>query len=263
MKTIERFLRFFGAPVVSFLRDIGMMGTFLSSTVYHTVAPPYKPRLAVKQIWFVGYLSLTVILLTGAFAGMVLALQIFYTLRKFGAEAMLGPAIALSLIRELGPVFAALMITGRAGSAITAEIGIMCISEQIDALHVMALNPVRYVIAPNFIAALVSFPLLTAIFDVIGIYGGYLVGVKLLGVSSGVYFGEMRNFVLMEDIRIGFYKALAFAVIVSWICCYKGYTVGKRSGFGAQAVSKATTEAVVTSSVSVLLFDYIIGSFFV
>jgi phospholipid/cholesterol/gamma-HCH transport system permease protein len=263
INVIKRFFRFFGAPVVALLRELGMMGTFLANTVYYTVLPPFKLRLAVRQLWFVGYLSLTVILLTGAFAGMVLALQIFYTLRKFGAEAMLGPAIALSLIRELGPVLAALMVTGRAGSAITAEIGIMSISEQIDALHVMALNPMRYVIVPNFVAALISFPLLTAIFDVVGIYGGYLVGVKLLGVSSGVYFGEMRNFVLMEDIWVGFYKALAFAVIVSWICCYKGYSVGRRSGFGAQAVSKATTEAVVTSSVSVLLADYIIGSFFV
>lgn len=125
---------------------------------------------------------------------MVLALETFYAMRKFGAEALLGPTVALSMIRELGPVISALMITARAGSALTAEIGIMRITEQIDALELMALNPYRYLIVPNILAGLISFPLLAALFDVVGIYGGYLVGVKLLGLSPGTYFGEMRNF---------------------------------------------------------------------
>jgi len=197
-----------------------------------------------------------VILLTGSFTGMFLALQLFYTLRKFGSEALLGPAIALSLIRELGPVLSALMITGRAGSALTAEIGMMRISEQIDALTAMALNPMRYLIVPNIVAGIIVFPLLTSIFDLIGIYGGYFVGVNLLGVGSGTYFSQMQNFVVMEDIRIGLYKSASFGVIVSWICCYKGFY----TGYGAEGVSKSTTEAVVASSILILIWDYFIGS---
>jgi len=190
--------------------------------------------------------------LVGAFTGMVLGLQGYYTLNKFGATAMLGPAVALSLIREIGPVLCALVITGRAGSAMAAEIGIMRITDQIDSLSVMALNPVKYLITPNILAGLITFPLLTAIVDVIGIYGGYVVGVQLLGVGAGGYFGEMQNFVGMYDIKIGFYKSLSFGLIMSWICCYKGF----HTGFGAEGVSKAMTEAVVMSSVWILICDY-------
>jgi phospholipid/cholesterol/gamma-HCH transport system permease protein len=197
-----------------------------------------------------------VILLTGSFTGMVLALQLFYILRKFGSEALLGPGIALSLIRELGPVLSALMVTGRAGSALTAEIGMMRISEQIDALTAMALNPIRYLIVPNIVAAIIVFPLLVAIFDVIGIYGGYVVGVEILGISSGTYFSLMEDYVNMEDIMVGLYKSLSFGVIVSWVCCYKGFY----TGYGAKGVSKSTTEAVVLSSILILVWDYILGS---
>lgn len=197
-----------------------------------------------------------VILLTGSFTGMVLALQLFYILRKFGSDALLGPGIALSLIRELGPVLSALMITGRAGSALTAEIGMMRITEQIDALTAMALNPMRYLIVPNIVAALIAFPLLVAIFDLIGIFGGYLVGVKILGISSGTYFSLMEDYVVMEDITVGLYKSLSFGLIVSWICCYKGFY----TGYGAEGVSKSTTEAVVLCSIVILIWDYFLGS---
>jgi len=197
-----------------------------------------------------------VIILTGSFTGMVLALQLFYILRKFGSEALLGSGIALSLLRELGPVLAALMITGRAGSALTAEIGMMRITEQIDALTAMALNPMRYLIVPNIVAALIAFPLLVAIFDLIGIFGGYLVGVKLLGISSGRYFSLMEDYVVMEDIMVGLYKSLSFGLIVSWICCYKGFY----TGYGAEGVSKSTTEAVVLCSIMILIWDYFLGS---
>ncbi|KJR42879.1 ABC transporter permease [Candidatus Magnetoovum chiemensis] len=257
-------IRNIGDSFLSFISRVGAAGIFMYNCMAFTIIPPFKWKPFIRQLWFQGYMSISVILMTGAFAGMVLALQFFYTLRKFGAESLLGPAIAISLIRELGPVFTALMITGRAGSAITSEIGIMRISEQIDAIYVMALNPYKYVVVPNFLAALVAFPLLTAFFDVIGIYGGYFVAVKLLGLSSGFYFGEMKSIVELNDIMIGFYKSFCFAFIVSWICCYKGFTVGKGStGFGARAVSKATTDAVVLSSVSILLWDYILGSFFI
>jgi len=173
---------------------------------------------------------------------------------------LLGPAVALSLIRELGPVLSALMVTGRAGSALSAEIGIMRISEQIDALATMALNPIRYLVVPNIVAAMIVFPLLAAIFDVIGIYGGYVVSVELLGLSPGTYFSQMEHFVDMEDIRIGFYKSLSFGILVSWICCYKGYFAGYGRGYGAEGVSRATTEAVVLSSVLILIWDYFLGS---
>lgn len=194
--------------------------------------------------------------LTGAFTGMVLALETFYAMRKFGAEALLGPTVALSMIRELGPVISALMITARAGSALTAEIGIMRITEQIDALELMALNPYRYLIVPNILAGLISFPLLAALFDVVGIYGGYLVGVKLLGLSPGTYFGEMRNFVDLQEILHGTYKSLTFGLLVTWVCCYCGYY----TGYGAEGVSKATTRAVVASSVLILIGDYVLTS---
>jgi len=197
-----------------------------------------------------------VIFLTGAFAGMVLSLQGFYTLNRFGSAALLGPMVALSLIKELGPVLTALMVTGRAGSAITAEIGIMRISEQIDALELMGLNPFRYLVVPKLLAGIIVLPLLTAIFNVVGIFGGYLVGGKLLGVSAGIYFGEMANYVDMQDILGGIYKSLTFGVLITWVCCYKGYY----SGFGAEGVSKATTQAVVISSVLILIWDYFMTS---
>lgn len=249
-------MRILGAWALSAVGRLGNIFTFLANALYFVFAPPFKFGLLLRQIRFFGNKSMVIILLTGSFTGMVLALQLFYTLRKFGSDALLGPAIALSLIRELGPVLSALMVTGRAGSALTAEIGIMRISEQIDALTAMALNPMRYLIVPNIVAAVIVFPLLAAIFDLIGIYGGYAVAVKLLGMSEGTYFSQIETFVEMKDIRIGLYKSLSFGVIVSWICCYKGFN----TGYGAEGVSKATTEAVVLSSVLILIWDYFIGS---
>ena len=186
---------------------------------------------------------------------MVMALQGFYTLNRFGSEAFLGPMVALSLIKELGPVLSGLMVTGRAGSAITAEIGIMRISDQIDAIELMGLNPLRYLVVPNLIAGIIALPLLTAIFDVVGIFGGYMVGVKILGVGVGTYFGEMANHVDMKDVVEGIYKSLCFGVIITWICCFQGYYTGIR-GRGTEDVSKATTRAVVLSSVLILVWDY-------
>ncbi|MCX8030102.1 MAG: MlaE family lipid ABC transporter permease subunit [Thermodesulfovibrionales bacterium] len=247
-----------GKRTIVFIRTAGHMFIFLMKSLCYIFIPPFKFKLFLKQIKFIGNKSLLVIALIGTFTGMVLALQIFYTLRKFGSEAMLGPAVALSLIRELGPVLSALTVTGRAGSAITAEIGIMRITEQIDALIAMALNPYRYLIVPNIAAAFVVFPLLTAIFDVIGILGGYIVGVKLLGLSSGTYFSQMKQYVDIVDIEIGLYKSICFGLIVSWISCYKGFY----TSFGAEGVSKSTTEAVVLSSVFILISDYLIGSFY-
>ena len=253
---MRRFLKAIGAQAIVQLKTIGHMFIFLMNAIYLIFVPPFKFRLLLRQIRFFGNKSMLVILLTGSFTGMVLALQLFYILRKFGSEALLGSGIALSLLRELGPVLAALMITGRAGSALTAEIGMMRITEQIDALTAMALNPIRYLIVPNIIAALIAFPLLVAIFDLIGIFGGYLVGVKLLGISSGTYFSLMEDYVEMEDIMVGLYKSLSFGLIVSWICCDKGFY----TGYGAEGVSKSTTEAVVLCSIIILIWDYFLGS---
>src|SRR5512145_1026480 len=181
-----------GTRVLLPVRVMGKMMIFLCASLASAAIPPVPLRHVVNQVHFIGVKSLSVIILTASFTGMVLGLQGYYTLRQFAAEGLLGSAVALSLIRELGPVLSALMVTGRAGSALTAEIGIMRIGEQINALESMGIDPVRHLVSPRVLGALISVPLLTAIFDVVGIMGGYLVGVKLLGLNQGVYFGQME-----------------------------------------------------------------------
>jgi phospholipid/cholesterol/gamma-HCH transport system permease protein len=201
-----------------------------------------------------------VIFFTALSSGMVLGLQGYYSLHKFGAEGMLGSAVSLTLIMELGPVLTALMVAGRAGSAMCAEIGIMRISEQIDALECMAIDPFRYLISPKFLAVLISVPLLTAMFDVVGIFGGYLAGVKLMGVNSGSFFAGMQQSVTNHDLYLGVIKSFVFALLLVWVCTGRGYFVQqiRGAGFGAESVSKVTTQAVVMSSISVLIFDYLL-----
>jgi phospholipid/cholesterol/gamma-HCH transport system permease protein len=245
-----------GRRTIDVVEALGRFGTFFGVAVGLLFTPPFKWRAFIGRIHYVGFNSLLIILLTGTFTGMVLGLQIYFTLSRFGSEAYLGPAVALSIIRELGPVLSALMVTGRAGSALTAEIGIMRITEQIDALTVMALNPMRYLVVPSLLAGLITFPMMTALFDVVGIFGGYLVGVQLLGLSEGTYFGEMRTFVDMKDIMTGFWKSLSFGVIVTWVATYKGFHVGH----GAEGVARATTQSVVLASVLILVWDYFMGS---
>ncbi|MBW1679944.1 MAG: ABC transporter permease [Deltaproteobacteria bacterium] len=255
-----KFIRKLGAWTLLYTDRMGVMGVFLGKAFFYAVIPPLKMLRVLKQIRFIGFQSMVVILLTGCFSGMVLGFQGFYSLSRFGSDAFLGPMVGLALIKELGPVITALMVTGRAGSAITAEIGIMRISEQIDALELMGLNPYRYLVVPNLVAAVISLPLLSAVFDVVGIYGGYLTGGKLLGVGAGVYFGEMANYVEMADVLEGLYKSLSFGIIIAWVCCYKGFYTSIFTGFGAEGVSKATTQAVVMSSVLVLIWDYFMTS---
>jgi len=250
-------VRHLGAAALRTVANAGRSGVFLFLSVLYACTPPWKAGRILRRIQFLGYQSLPVVILTGAFTGMVLALQGFYALNRFGSDAFLGPLVALSLIRELGPVLTALMIIGRGGSAVTAEIGIMRIGEQIDALELMGLNPFRYLVTPTLIASLVVFPLLTAVFDVVGILGGWFVGVKLLGVNVGTYFGEMREYVEWSDITGGFWKAVSFGIVMSWISCYKGWF----TGLGAEGVSRATTQAVVAASVLVLVWDYVMTSF--
>jgi len=254
--TFVRPFELIGQRTIEIVASLGRFATFFVHVLLTLLTPPFKVRAFVDRIDYIGFRSLLIILLTGAFTGMVLGLQIYLTLSRFGSEAFLGPAVAISLIRELGPVLSALMVTGRAGSALTAEIGIMRITEQIDALTVMALNPVRYLVVPSILAGLVTFPMMTALFDTVGIFGGYLVGVKLLGLSEGTYFGEMQTFVDLSDIMTGFWKSLSFGIIVTWVATYKGFNVGH----GAEGVARATTQAVVLASVLILVWDYFLGS---
>ncbi len=249
-------IRKMGRGPLSVVGNMGRMGLFLGLAIFYTFAPPLKFFRILKQIRFIGSGSMFVIVLTGAFTGMVLGFQGYYTLSRVGSTAFLGSMVALSLLRELGPVLAALMVTGRAGSAVTAELGIMRITEQIDELEILGLNPFRYLVVPNLLAALISVPLLTAIFDVVGIFGGYLIGGKLLGVTAGSYFGAMTDYMDLKDVLIGLYKSICFGGIIAWVCCYKGYY----AGFGAEGVSKATTQAVVLSSILILVCDYLLTS---
>ena len=235
-----------GRWVIAIIESLGRFGAFFVQALTAAVTPPFKLWPLMGRINYIGFRSLLIILLTGAFTGMVLGLQIFFTLSRFGSEAFLGPAVALTIIRELGPVL----------SALTAELGIMRITEQIDALTVMALSPMRYLVSPSLLAGVITFPLMTALFDVIGIFGGYLVGVQLLGLSEGTYFGEMQNFVDMGDIMTGFWKSISFGILVTWVCTYKGFHVSR----GAEGVAQATTQAVVLSSVLILVWDYFLGS---
>ncbi len=250
-----------GAYTLRQVISAGRMGLFFAYTIRGIMLPPGKFWPTVKQIEFIGTKSFVVIGFTAAFTGMVLALQGYHTLTRFGSEGWLGSAVGLSLIRELGPVLTALMVTGRAGSAIAAEIGIMRIEEQIDALECMAIDPFSYIILPRFIAIVIALPLLTAFCDVIGILGGYFIGVGLLGVNAGAFWDGIISSVDWSDLSMGLVKSACFSVLIVWVCTYKGFYAGVDQGsFGPEQVGRATTEAVVISSIAVLIGDYVITS---
>lgn len=234
----------------------GRACVFMIRTLTALIKPPFRFQLLLTQLRNIGVNSTLVICLIGVFTGAVLAVQGEYTLAKFGATAFTGSAVALSLIRELGPVLTALMVIGRAGSAITAEIGIMRITEQIDALHSMAVDPIRHLMAPRLLSGLIAMPLLCCVFVVVGIFGGYIVGVGLLNLSSGTFMNSITSSVTETDVYSGLIKALVFGFIFGWVSCYKGYTCG----FGAEGVNRATTQSVVTASVAVLVVDYFLTS---
>ena len=234
----------------------GRAWLFLFRTIGAMFTPPFRFSLLLNQIYHIGALSTLVVGLIGLFTGAVLAVQAEYTLSKFGATAFTGSAVALSLIRELGPVLTALMVIGRAGSAITAEIGIMRITEQIDALKSMAVDPMKYLMVPRFLAGLIVMPLLCSLFIVVGIWGGFFVSTVLLTLSSGTFINQMESAVELVDIYSGIIKAVVFGFIFGWVSCYKGYTCG----FGAVGVNRATTQSVVTASVAVLVVDYFLTS---
>ncbi|MBC8440474.1 MAG: ABC transporter permease [Deltaproteobacteria bacterium] len=259
IKSIEKF----GKKILSLLESMGRAILFFLTGMMHIFTLPVQFAKIIDQTWFIGSKSIFVIILTGLFTGMVLGLQGYYSLVKVGSEAALGAAVALTLISELGPVFTAIMVTARAGSSMAAEIGIMRISEQIDALKTMHINPVRFLFSPRIIAAVISFPLLTALFDVVGIIGGFISGSIMLGINQHVYMDTVIQSIKIHDINLGFYKAFAFAVVTTTICCYRGYYTHLYSGFGARGVSLSTTNAVVQSCISIFVFDYIITFFWI
>ena len=251
---------FIGRQVIRWVNNLGAATIFLYLALIKTFRSKQLPK-TVQQLYYIGAKSTTIIMLVSLFTGMVLSIQSYHALVKFGAQGAVGTLVSLSLIRELGPVLTAIMITARAGSAMTAEIGIQRISEQVDALHTMRIDPFRYLISPRITAAIISFPLLTAIFDFIGIIGGYVSGVALLGLNAGVYSHSIQSNVDMKDLTDGLIKAIVFAVIVATVCCYQGYYVHMRSdSHGAKAVGLATTSAVVTSCVLILVSDYVVTS---
>jgi len=246
---------------MDFVNSMGSMVIFFS-LAFINIFRRKQIQEIVNQIYYIGATSSLIVMLVGLFTGMVLGLQLFYTLVKFGSVGALGSAVSLSLIRELGPVLTAIMITARAGSGMTAEIGILRISEQIDALYTMRVNPVRYLVSPRIAASIISFPLLTAFFDIVGILGGYVTGVLLLGTNVGTYFYRVQSSLDMVDVRGGFIKSIVFAVIVSCICCFQGYFCHMRTdGYGSKSVGLATISAVVLSCIMILVADYVVTSF--
>jgi phospholipid/cholesterol/gamma-HCH transport system permease protein len=254
---------FFGGKTFRLNNTLGAMGIFFFRSFIMIFRIKAIPDI-VQQVYFIGAKSTQIVLLVGFFTGMVLGLQLYFVLVKFGSVGVLGTAIALTLIREMGPVLAAIMITARAGSAMTAEIGIQRISEQVDALSTMRIDPLGYLISPRIAAAIISFPILTTFFDLIGIIGAWFSGCVLLGVNSGTYFYRVVASTQLDDIMGGFYKSIVFGLLVVTICCFQGYFTHMRTdSFGAKSVSLSTTSAVVISCVMILISDYVVTSFIV
>ena len=244
-----------GREGLNFFERLGRANMFLLQLLIGMPGLLLRLRLLILQTYSVGVLSLLIIVVSGMFVGMVLGLQGYNTLVDFGAEESLGVAVALSLVRELGPVVSALLFAGRAGSALTAEIGLMKATEQLSGMEMMAVDPVRRVVVPRFVAGCLSMPLLAAMFSAIGVFGGYFVGVGLLGVDSGAFWSQMQAKVdLYEDILNGVIKSIVFGVVVTWIAVFEGYDAVPT----AEGVSRATTRTVVHSALAVLGLDFVL-----
>ncbi|MEW6067455.1 MAG: ABC transporter permease [Nitrospirota bacterium] len=247
-----KLIELIGKVIIKFSQELGRILILLYLTLKQLILPPVEIRNALKQMIEIGIKSLPVVLITAIFTGMVLALQTYTGFKRFGAEAFVGTVVALSMTRELGPVLTGLIVAGRAGAAMAAELGTMRVTEQIDALETLATNPIKYLIVPRFIAGIFMLPSLAIIADIIGIIGGYLIAVGLLGTSSIVYWKRTWDYLEVSDIYNGLIKASFFGATIALISCYKGfYTSG-----GAEGVGKATTGAVVLSSMTILISDY-------
>jgi len=244
-----------GKASIGFFERLGRAHLFLVQTLVSIPSVLPRTRLLLNQLYAVGVLTLVIILVSGLFVGMVLGLQGYNTLVDFGAEESLGVMVALSLVRELGPVVTALLFAGRAGSALTAEIGLMKATEQLSGMEMMAVDPIRRVIAPRFLAGFISMPLLAAVFSAVGVYGGHFVGVGLLGVDDGAYWSQMQGQVdLSGDIYNGVIKSIVFGFVAVWIALFEGYDAVPT----AEGVSRATTRTVVHTSLAVLGLDFVL-----
>jgi phospholipid/cholesterol/gamma-HCH transport system permease protein len=249
------FLENLGKATRSSFAKLGRSTLFLGHTLTGIGDVIPRPNLLIKQIYSVGVLSFLIITISGLFVGMVLGLQGFYTLSDFGAEESLGVMVAASLVRELGPVVSALLFAGRAGSALTAEIGLMKATEQLSGMEMMAVDPIKRIISPRFLAGFISTPLLAALFSAVGVIGGHLVGVGMLGVDDGAFWAQMQaNIDFQQDIINGVIKSIVFGFVVSWIALFEGYDAIPT----AEGVSRATTRTVVNSAFSILGLDFIL-----
>ena len=247
-----------GRIFLGFLAATGRITIFTGRALSHCVRPPFFPRLILRQMIDIGYYSLPVVGLTAVFTGMVLALQSYTGFSRFSAESAIPNVVVLSITRELGPVLAGLMVAGRIGAAIAAEIGTMRVTEQIDALTTLSTNPYKYLIAPRLIAGLTTLPFLVLVADIIGVFGGYLVSIYKLGFNPSGYLKNTIDFVSFLDVFSGLVKAAAFGLLITLMGCYHGY----HSRGGAQGVGAATTNAVVSASILILCFNYIITELF-
>ena len=251
---LDRFQRL-GRAGIGFVERLGRAHLVLLRCLSGIPGVLLRPTLVIRQLYMVGVLTLLIILVSGFFVGMVLGLQGYNTLSDFGAEESLGVMVALSLVRELGPVVTALLFAGRAGSALTAEIGLMKATEQLSGMEMMAVDPMKRVIAPRFLAGFISMPLLAAIFSLVGVYGGFFVGVGLLGVDDGAFWSQMQDRVEWhDDILNGVIKSLVFGFVAVWIAVFEGYDAVPTS----EGVSRATTRTVVHTSLTVLGLDFIL-----
>jgi phospholipid/cholesterol/gamma-HCH transport system permease protein len=240
------------------IRRMGSVALFLVQLLAQSVPALLRPRLIVHQIYNAGARSLIIIMLSGLFVGMVLGLQGYDLLQRFGSEEALGSAAALGLLRELAPVITALLFAGRAGTALTSEIGLMRATDQLTAMEIMAVNPMRFIAAPRFLGGAISMPLLTAIFSVVGLFGAQLVGVQLMGVDKGVFWSQTQSSVGLHDVTEGLVKGLVFGIACSLIAVHEGYNAAPT----AEGVGLATTRTVVASSVMTLLLDYVLTAEF-
>jgi phospholipid/cholesterol/gamma-HCH transport system permease protein len=244
--------------LVAALRRVGAMTIFLGRVLARVIPAFGKPGLVIKQIYNAGARSLVIIMLSGLFVGMVLGLLGFDTLQRFGSEDSLGVLAALGMLKVLGPVLTALLFAGRAGTSLTSEIGLMKSTDQLTAMQMMAVDPLRYVVAPRFLGGIIAMPLLAATFSVVGLFGAQLIGVQQMGVDVGAFWSQTQNAVDLHDVNEGIVKSLVFGVACSLIAVYEGYQCEPTP----EGVGLATTRTVVTSSVMVLLLNYLLTAAF-
>lgn len=243
-------------PLVSGLEEIGSYVGLTLSTIAWIFRPPFRLSQYLGQMEFIGVRSSFIVVVTGVFSGMVLALQTVHSLRQFGAESMVGGVVAISLAREISPVFAALMVTARAGSSMAAELGNMRTSEQMDALITMAVSPVQYLLSPRLVAALLMVPLLCVLYTCVGMAGAWLVAVRWLSIDPGAFLANVEKYLEISDFTMGLWKSAVFGLLIATLSCHQGFTVEG----GAQGVGRATTRAVVRSAVAILIANYVITS---